>query len=113
MGLIPGPRDLLIHTYSPVSDLLSLWRGVTIEDEDGDRYEIRAALICTVCDLPAGRKVCGFLSFSVNYGCSRCYSKFGTGVFGKKIILVLIKLLGKLGLTPNTGKMLKKIFFEM
>ena len=87
LGLIPGPREpkLSINTYLQphVSDLLSLWRGVTIEDEDGDRHEIRAALICVACDLPAGRKVCGFLSFSANYGCSRCYSKFGTGVFGK------------------------------
>ena len=33
--------------------------------------------------MPAGSKVCGFLSYVVNLGCSRCYKKFGAGVFGK------------------------------
>lgn len=84
LGLIPGPREpkLSIDTYLQphVSDLLSLWRGVALE---GVEHKIRAALICVACDLPAGRKVCGFLSFSANYGCSRCYSEFGTGIFGK------------------------------
>ncbi len=33
-------------------------------------------------DLPAGRKCCGFLSFSANLGCSRCLCQFSTGTFG-------------------------------
>ena len=36
------------------------------------------------CDLPAGRKTCGFLSYNANLGCTWCYSDFGTGVFGKQ-----------------------------
>ena len=40
------------------------------------------ALVCVACDLPAGRKTCGFLSYSANLGCSRCYRNFGTGTFG-------------------------------
>ena len=29
------------------------------------------ALLAVCCDLPAGRKVCGFLSYNARYGCSR------------------------------------------
>ena len=42
----------------------------------------RCALLCVACDLPVGRKTCSFLSYTANLGCSRCYSNFGTGVFG-------------------------------
>ncbi len=31
------------------------------------------------CDLPAGRKVCGFPSHSANFGCSRCFCPFSRG----------------------------------
>ena len=34
---------------------------------------VRCALLCVACDLPAGRKVCGFLS---HFGCSRCMKPF-------------------------------------
>ena len=44
---------------------------------------MRGALLCVGCDLPAGRKTCGFLSYTANLGCSRCYCEFGTGFFGK------------------------------
>ena len=44
---------------------------------------MRCALLCVGCDLPAGRKACGFLSYTANLRCSRCYCKFGTGVFGR------------------------------
>ena len=37
---------------------------------------IRAVLSCIVCDLPAVRKVCGFLSFNARYGCSKCLKEF-------------------------------------
>ena len=41
--------------------------------------------MCTFdCDLPAGRKACGFLSFSANLGCSRRYCNFGTSTFHAK-----------------------------
>ena len=38
--------------------------------------KVRCALKCVVCDLLAGKKVCGFLSHSAHIGCSRCYKKF-------------------------------------
>ena len=42
---------------------------------------IRGALLCIACDIPAGRKVCGFLGHNAHYGCSRCL-KYFSGSFG-------------------------------
>lgn len=44
------------------------------------RKKIRCALLCVACDLPAGRKVCGFLSHNARLGCSRCWKRFPGGV---------------------------------
>ena len=46
---------------------------------EGGEVMVRAALLAVACDLPAGRKVCGFLSHSANLGCSRCYCSFSEG----------------------------------
>ena len=86
LGLIPGPTEpsLTINSYlTPhVSDLLQLWKGVQFETYDHSCQIIKAALLCIACDLPAARKVCGFLGHAANLGCSRCYCDFGTGKFG-------------------------------
>ncbi len=86
VGLLPGPSEPSKHmnTYlTPlVSELLTLWDGVSFITHDCGTQVIRCALICIGCDLPAGRKACGFLSYTANLGCSRCYCNFGTGVFG-------------------------------
>ena len=37
---------------------------------------VRCALLSAACDLPAGRKLCGFLSFNARLGCSRCWKEF-------------------------------------
>ena len=88
LGLIPGPSEppLHINTYlTPiVVDLLALWRGVSFTVADNSTATIRCALLCIACDLPAGRKVCGFLSHAANLGCSKCYCTFSSGVFGKR-----------------------------
>ena len=39
----------------------------------------RCALLGVACDLPAARKTCGFLSYTANLGCSRCYQNFSRG----------------------------------
>lgn len=39
----------------------------------------KCALIGVSCDLPAARKVCGFLSHSENLYCSKCYVQFSEG----------------------------------
>ena len=33
-------------------------------------------LCCVACDLPAGRKVCGFLEHNAHLGCSKCFKRF-------------------------------------
>ena len=87
IGLIPGPSEpsLNINSFlTPlVSELLTLWEGFTFTTFDCGSQLMRCALLCVGCDLPAGRKACGFLSYTANLGCSRCYCKFGTGVFGR------------------------------
>lgn len=85
VGLIPGPSEpsKTMNTYlTPlVADLLTLWDGVSFSTYNNGTQLIRCALLCVGCDLPAARKVCGFLSHSANLGCSRCYSNFGTGIW--------------------------------
>lgn len=88
-GVIPGPSEpsLNINSYlSPlVLELLQLWDGVSLcVHGSNSKKLVRAALLGTPCDLPAGRKVCGFLSHSANLGCSRCYCSFSEGVFGHR-----------------------------
>ena len=36
--------------------------------------------MCVSCDLPAGRKVCGFLGHGARLGCSRCFKVFSGAV---------------------------------
>ena len=81
VGLIPGPHepshDLNSYLEPLVQDLLRLWKGLslTVKDLNG-QYLVRCALLCVSCDLPAGRKVCGFLGHGARLGCSRCLKEF-------------------------------------
>ena len=88
VGIIPGPHEpsLTINTFlTPlVSELISLWGGLPFKTYSNATVRIRCALLCVACDMPAARKVSGFLSFKANLGCSRCYCNFGTGIFGKQ-----------------------------
>ena len=88
VGLLPGPSEppKTMNTYlTPlVSDLILLWKGYSFKLPGDKTILVRCALLCVACDLPAGRKVCGFLSHAANLGCSRCYKNFGTGIFGKQ-----------------------------
>ena len=43
---------------------------------DSGEVLVRCALLCVGCDLPAGRKVCGFLSHAAGKGCSKCNKVF-------------------------------------
>ena len=75
---IPGPHeprhDLNTFLEPMVNDLLKLWNGVVLcVAAVNCRKQIRCVLLCVACDLPAGRKVCGFLGHNVHLGCSRCY----------------------------------------
>ena len=83
VGLIPGPREpeLTVNSYIEplVQDLKKLWNGVQLSVSCGTNSErklVRSAVICCSCDLPAGRKLCGFLGHSAHLGCSKCMKYF-------------------------------------
>ena len=86
LGVIPGPSEppLTINSYlTPiVKELKTLWEGVSFRLVCNGRtveQTFRGALIGVACDLPATRKVCGFLGHTANLGCSKCLVKFSEG----------------------------------
>ena len=86
VGIIPGPSEpsLNINSYlSPlVSSLKDMWDGIFVSLPRSGEVKIRCVLLGVCCDLPAGRKVCGFMGHNANKACTRCYSSFSEG-FGK------------------------------
>ena len=90
IGIIPGPSEPKhnINSFldSLVDELANFWKGITFKIRKGSsvfNQLVRCALLCCSCDLPAGRKVCGFLGHSDNLGCSKCLKLF-PGSVGKK-----------------------------
>ena len=77
VSLIPGPNepkgDINSFLQPLVSELLDFWDGVpmSVHGHDG-LQKVKCALLCVASDLPAARKVCGFLGHSARLGCSRC-----------------------------------------
>ena len=85
VGIIPGPTEphLTLNSYlAPMKEeLLQAWsNGFEIPNIPmGDRQislTIRLALTCIACDIPASRKVCGFLGHRATSGCNKCYTAF-------------------------------------
>lgn len=83
VGLIPGPKEpdvYQINSYMrPMVDELSkLWlEGFILDDKHADK--LYAAVLCCACDVPAARKLCGFLGHSSKLGCHKCKKEFKTG----------------------------------
>ena len=78
VGLIPGPNEpsLNINSYLEplVEELKVLWsEGMVINmpDNPGQQVHLKAGLLCVACDIPAARKVCGFLGHMAKLGCSK------------------------------------------
>ena len=71
IGVIPCPseprHDVNTFLRPFVEEMLLLWNGVAV-DEDRDTCLCKMALICCSSDLPATRKLCGFVSFSALHG---------------------------------------------
>lgn len=88
IGVIPGPSEPHLHINSMlkplVDELQQLWTGVCMKTAEGCSVLVRAALLCIGCDIPAARKVCGFLGHRATKGCSKCLSAFPTVTFGDK-----------------------------
>ena len=90
VGIIPGPHEpsLGINSFLEplVIDLNKLWKGIQIETSKGKK-QFLAALICNSSDIPACRKVGGFVGHSATKGCSRCLKSFASEShnFGEKL----------------------------
>ena len=81
VGIIPGPSEpkLNINSYlTPlVSELKEAWeKGITITTYSKTTVTVKLALTCVACDIPASRKVCGFLGHNASLGCNKCLKKF-------------------------------------
>ena len=81
VGILPGPKEpqLSINSYlSPlIEELKTSWEtGFLVHSPQGLPITIRLALACVASDIPATRKVCGFLGHNAAYGCNKCMKKF-------------------------------------
>ena len=89
VGVIPGPRKpkLNINSYLQhlVAELNKLWtNGIIVKAHGSMELEVfRGALLCVGCDVPAARKVCGFMGHASNKGCSKCTKIFPGSVITK------------------------------
>lgn len=61
-----------------MEELKELWTGIDINCKHHPlgKVFVRAALTCCVSDIPATRKLCGFVGHSATLGCSKCAKKF-------------------------------------
>ena len=88
LGVIPGPSEPKKHINSflssMVEELQQLWQGVVMKAHNDNAIVVRGALLCVACDIPAARKVSGFVGSSALHGCSRCLLEFPTDKFGEK-----------------------------
>lgn len=90
LGIIPEPHEpkLNINSFLKplVNELLQFWDGLklSVYIPSGHTEEIvRGAVLCVACDIPAGRKTCGFLGHTAKLGCTRCLKVF-PGPVGSK-----------------------------
>ena len=89
-GIIPGPKEpkLTMNSFiAPlVQELNHAFKGWVIPTRHPilKTVSIRLCLGVVVCDIPATRKLCGFLGHSARLGCNKCLKEFPTESFGKK-----------------------------
>ena len=82
VGIIPAldqePGSLNSFLGPLVKELKTLWRGINIKTAHQSVLgEVcREALLCCSSDLPANRKLCGFVGHSATHGCTKGYNKF-------------------------------------
>ena len=78
--IIPGPKEpkKVINSFlAPlVQELLLLWKGVTMLSPSNVPFTLRAAILCLSSDIPATRKLLGFVGHSATLGCSKCLKEF-------------------------------------
>jgi hypothetical protein len=80
VGLVPGGKEKipLDHFIERLAiQLNELWVQTSVV------LKRRVALLAIACDVPAGRKLCGFMSHSSPRGCSRCDCLYETEASAK------------------------------
>ena len=89
VGCIPGPNEpkLSVNSFLKplIDDLMELWHGTLIKS--GSAFgvtSVRCMLTSISADIPATRKLCGFMSHSARRGCSKCLKEFECLEFGSK-----------------------------
>ena len=87
VGIIPGPTEPSLHLNSyldPLVDELNFLFdvGIEVSGSSHNNVIVKAALLLVACDIPAARKVCGFLGHA---GCSKCLKEFVSGGFGEHV----------------------------
>ncbi|KAL9978767.1 hypothetical protein ACROYT_G016322 [Oculina patagonica] len=94
VGIIPGPSEpssLNPYLVPLVLELKELWEdGIEVCHSGSPRIPERffAAVLLVACDVPAARKLCGFLGHGARRGCSKCKKEFIPGEnFGMKMNL--------------------------
>ena len=89
VGIIPAlkhePKSLNHFLNPAVDELNALWKGVKVNTHNSpsSTVKIQVAVLCFASDIPAARKLCGFLGHSARRGCSHCYKEFPGG-FGEQ-----------------------------
>ncbi|XP_035679990.1 uncharacterized protein LOC118418252 [Branchiostoma floridae] len=83
VGVIPAlanePKSLSTFLDPIVTELKFLWeQGVSFTTHMSPCFPLkfRAALLCCAADIPAARKLCGFLGHAAKLGCSKCKKEF-------------------------------------
>ena len=60
-----------------VLELQEAWRhGFSFLTPNNQTVHIKLCVSCATCDIPANRKVCGFVSHNAALGCNKCLKKF-------------------------------------
>lgn len=74
-----------------VDELKEAWQGFSMKSFKSPSQPVtfKLALICVGCEIPASRKLCGFLGHAATKGCNKCMKSFDGGV-GEKIMVALI-----------------------
>ena len=87
VGIVPGPKEPLLHINSYLRPLVDevklLWKGVCLKNSRSVTILVRGALLCVGCDIPAARKVGGFVNHRATKG-SKYHTSFPTSAFGEK-----------------------------
>ena len=92
VGILPGPGEpssLNPFLIPVVAELKELWKnGIEVCHSGSPKVPQKffAALLLVACDVPAARKLCGFLGHGAKRGCSKCKKEFIPGKhFGDKM----------------------------